>query len=259
MPGPIKTDGLELLETTLHRIEPIDANWIAKAKERQLQLTKPPGSLGRLEGIANRLVAIQRTLAPAVEHPTIMLFAADHGVCAEGVSPYPQEVTSQMVANFLRGGAAINSMARAAGAELRIVDIGVADEVPHADGLICRRIAKGTKNFCEQPAMTREQATAAVCVGIEVASEANANGCTLLGIGDMGIGNSTTASALTAALTGLPARSVVGRGTGADKSCMDRKISAVERALALHQPSITDPIDMLAMLGGFEFGGMCGV
>ena len=255
----LKTYDMGLLETTLSRIEPINSKWIARAEERQLQLTKPAGSLGRLEEIANRLVAIQRTLSPSVEHATIILFAADHGVCTEGVNPYPQAVTAQMVANFLRGGAAINALAGTGAAELRIVDIGVAYEIPHTDGLISRPIARGTKNFCEQPAMSREQAIASVRVGIEMANEAEANGCTLLGIGDMGIGNTTAASALTAALTGLSAKLVVGRGTGADKTCMDRKISAVERALALHQPNIRDPIDTLAMLGGFEVGGMCGV
>jgi len=259
MRNSVNTDFRRLLETTLRRIEPIDAQWITRAEQRQLELTKPHGSLGRLEEIANRLAAIQRTLSLSVERPRIVLFAADHGVCAEGVNPYPQAVTAQMVANFLRGGAAINALARIGGVDLRIVDVGVAFEIPEADGLIRRPISRGTKNFCEQPAMTREEALAALCVGVEMANEAEADGCNLLGIGEMGIGNTTSASALTAALTGLPATLVVGPGSGADKQFMDRKVSAVERALALHQSQIGDPIDLLARLGGFEIAAMCGV
>jgi nicotinate-nucleotide--dimethylbenzimidazole phosphoribosyltransferase len=164
-----------------------------------------------------------------------------------------------MVTNFLRGGAAINALARVSGVELRIVDVGVACEIPDSDGLIRRPISRGTKNICKDPAMSREEAIASLCVGIEMAAEAEAGGCELLGIGEMGIGNTTPASAMTAVLTGLPAASVVGRGTGADDACMERKISAVERALALHQTHLQDPLDVLARVGGFEIGAMCGV
>src|SRR5205085_6304381 len=157
------------LEATLERIQPVDPRWIEQARERQLQLTKPPGSLGRLEEIANRVAAIQATLTPSVERARIVLFAADHGVCAEGVNPYPQAVTAQMVANFLRGGAAINSLARVAGVELEIVDAGVACELPGTAGLIRRAIARGANNFCREPAMSREQAVAALSLGIEMA------------------------------------------------------------------------------------------
>jgi nicotinate-nucleotide--dimethylbenzimidazole phosphoribosyltransferase len=247
-----------LLETTLNRIRPVEPEWIEQARGRQLQLTKPPGSLGRLEEIANRLVAIQATLAPSVARARIVLFAADHGVCAEGVNPYPQAVTAQMVGNYLQGGAAINALADAAGAELQVVDAGIATAIPQVRGLIHRPIACGTKNFCVEPAMTREQAAAALSVGIEMAGQAAADGCTLLGVGEMGIGNTTAASALTAGLTGLQPSMVTGRGTGADERCMARKRSAVERALALHLPEIQGPFDMLARLGGFEIGAMCG-
>lgn len=252
-------DHIQLFESTLKRIEPLDVQWIERAEERQLQLTKPPGSLGRLEEIGNRIAAIQRTLSPSAEHARIVLFAADHGVCAEGVNPYPQAVTAQMVANFLEGGAAINALARVSGAELRIVDIGVACEVPYSQTLLRRPISRGTKNFCKEPAMSREEAIAALCVGIEMGAEAEADGCKLLGIGEMGIGNTTSASAMTAALTGLPVRSVIGRGTGADDVCMERKISAVEHALALHQAHLQDPLDILVRVGGFEIGAMCGL
>jgi len=247
------------LEITLGRIRRVDPLWIEQARARQLELTKPPGSLGRLEEIANRLVAIQATLSPQVARPRIVVFAADHGVCAEGVNAYPQAVTAQMVANFLAGGAAINALAAAAGAELQIVDAGVAHPIVETPGLIRRPVAPGTKNFCEQPAMTREQAHASLSLGIGLADQAAAEGCTLLGIGEMGIGNTTAASALAAAMTGLEPAAVIGRGTGADDACIPRKRSAVERALDLHQGEISDPLDLLARLGGFEIGGMCGL
>ena len=247
------------LMDTIERIQPVDPRWIEQARQRQLQLTKPPGSLGRLEEIANRIAAIQATLAPSVERARITIFAADHGVCSERVNPYPQAVTAQMVANYLRGGAAINALARVAGAGLEIVDVGVAHQIPPSDGLIRRAIAPGTRNFCQEPAMTREQALEALSIGVEMAERASAAGCTLLGFGEMGIGNTTAASALAAALTGLDARAVIGRGTGADEGCMARKLSAVERALATHRGRIAEPLDLLACLGGFEIGAMCGL
>jgi nicotinate-nucleotide--dimethylbenzimidazole phosphoribosyltransferase len=247
------------LKVTLAAIRPVDSGWIQQARMRQLQLTKPPGSLGRLEEIANRMAAIQRTLAPAVQRPTILIFAADHGVCAEGVNPYPQAVTAQMAANFVRGGAAINALARATGAELEVIDAGIAYDVPDSQGLLRRPIGRGTRNFCDGAAMSLEEAAMSVVLGIEMAERAHAAGCTLFGIGEMGIGNSTAASALTAALTGCSVAEVTGRGTGADEACLARKRSAVERAVALHREHISDPLELLSRLGGFEIGGMCGV
>ena len=246
------------LNNLLQSIQSFDATLLEQARMRQLQLTKPPGSLGRLEEIANRVAAIQGTLFPSVDRPRIVLFAADHGVCAEGVNPYPQAVTAQMVANFLRGGAAINAIARVVGADLEIVDAGVVFDIPCDPALIRRSIARGTKNFCIEPAMSREQAITALLTGAEMAERATSEGCRLLGIGEMGIGNSTVASALTAALTQLPATSITGVGTGADDACMQRKRSAIERALALHLPNIDGPLDLLARLGGFEIAAMCG-
>jgi nicotinate-nucleotide--dimethylbenzimidazole phosphoribosyltransferase len=164
-----------------------------------------------------------------------------------------------MVVNFLRGGAAINALARVAGVELEIVDAGVAYPIAETHGLIARAIAPGTKNFCREPAMTNQQAAIALSLGIEMAERACAGGCTLLGMGEMGIANTTAASALTAVLTGREPASVVGRGTGADEGCMVRKLSAVERALALHRGHTLDPLDLLARLGGFEIGAMCGL
>jgi nicotinate-nucleotide--dimethylbenzimidazole phosphoribosyltransferase len=243
------------LAAVLEQIQPVDPQWIERARARQLELTKPPGSLGRLEEIANRVAAIQGTLAPNVDGARIVLFAADHGVCAEGVNPYPQAVTAQMVANFLRGGAAINALARSAGADLEIVDAGVAYDIPLTEGLICRPIGRGTANFCTGPAMTEEQAVDALLIGME-RSEGAAN---LLGMGEMGIGNTTAASAIAAALTGLDPAAVIGRGTGADDLIMARKRSAVERGLALHGAHLHGFLDILRRLGGFEIGAMAGL
>lgn len=244
------------LNATLERIRPVDPRWIEQARARQLELTKPPGSLGRLEEVANRLAAIQETLTPTVERARIVLFAADHGVCAEGVNPYPQAVTAQMVANFLRGGAAINALARVAGVELEIVDAGVAHDIPETSGLVRHPIGRGTANFCAGPAMSEEQACAALLLGIERSGGDRA--ARVLGMGEMGIANTTAASAVTAALTGLEPGAVIGRGTGADDACMARKRSAVERALALHAGRLDAPLEILARLGGFEIGAMAG-
>ena len=247
-----------LLDETLRRIEPVDVSWIKRAEARQLELTKPPGSLGRLEGVANRCAGIFRTLSFSLERVRIVVFAADHGVCAEGVSAYPQSVTGQMVLNFLGGGAAINCLAQAGGIDLQVVDVGVATSLPPLENLVQRRIAPGTRNFCIEPAMTADEMLSAVHVGIEMAEQAAADGYDLLGFGEIGIGNTTPASALTAALTGLPAVAVVGRGAGADDTCLARKISVVERALALHSQSLKDPLEMLIHIGGLEIAAMTG-
>ena len=250
---------IEGLEATLKRITGVEPDWIRQAELRQLQLTKPPGSLGRLEDVANRCAGIQRTLSPSVENPTILLFAADHGVCAEGVNSYPQAVTAQMVVNFLKHGAAINALAQINGVELRVVDMGLVSELPEMAGLIRRRIAAGTHNFCREAAMSPTQAIAAIGAGIEMAEVALSQQCRLLGFGEMGIGNTTAASALTAALTGWSADTVVGRGAGADEACVARKVNAVERAIQLHRAHLDDPLDLLTHLGGFEIAAMCGV
>jgi nicotinate-nucleotide--dimethylbenzimidazole phosphoribosyltransferase len=227
---------MTILEKTIQEIRPIDPSWIEAAEQRQLELTKPPGSLGRLEEIANRCAAIRESLQLTAGHPRIVLFAADHGVCAEGVSAYPQEVTAQMVENFLRGGAAINALARAGGIELKVVDVGVAGAIPSSPWQATRSPAPqgGTRNFCEGPAMTEEEMNAALETGIDLARGAANEGCDLLGFGEMGIGNTTSASAIAAALTGQSVEAVVGRGTGADDECLARKRSAIERGLALH-------------------------
>jgi nicotinate-nucleotide--dimethylbenzimidazole phosphoribosyltransferase len=163
-----------------------------------------------------------------------------------------------MVLNFIQGGAAINCLARAANVDLRVVDVGVAGELPETSGLIARRVAPGTRNFCCEPAMTDEQASAAMAVGIDMAEQAVADGCDLLGFGEMGIGNTTAAAAITAALTGCSVREAVGRGTGADDACLARKISAIERALAFHDGQLANPIDVLTRMSGLEIAAMCG-
>lgn len=247
-----------LFEKTVSGIQPVDQQLIEKAKARQLLLTKPQGSLGRLEEVANRCAAIFGSLTFSVSKLRIVVFAGDHGVCAEGVNPFPQAVTTQMVLNFVRGGAAINCLARTCGMELEVVDVGVIGPLPKMAGLIDRNVGKGTRNFCEATAMTRQETLAALCVGIEMAKRAIAEHCDLLGFGEMGIGNSTTASAITAALTKRAVREVVGKGTGADDDCLRRKIAAVERALEFHRGNLNDPFNILLSVGGLEIAAMCG-
>ena len=249
---------MPLLEKTIDEIRAVDPRWVESASRRQLELTKPPGSLGRLEEIANRCAAIRGSFELTASHPRIVLFAADHGVCAEGVSAYPQEVTAQMVLNFLRGGAAINALARAGGMELKVVDVGVATPLTHSSDLISRRVAPGTRNFCEGPAMTEAEMNAALETGIELAGDSAVAGCDLLGFGEMGIGNTTAASAITAALTLQPIEALVGCGAGADDACLDRKRSAIRRALALHADKLGSPLGILGCVGGLEIAAMCG-
>ncbi|MBV9506579.1 MAG: nicotinate-nucleotide--dimethylbenzimidazole phosphoribosyltransferase [Acidobacteriia bacterium] len=239
-------------------VPPVDSGWIRRAQARQLDLTKPPGSLGRLEEIANRCAAIFESFSFTLARPRIVLFAADHGVCSEGVSPYPQQVTAQMVLNFIAGGAAINCLAKTCGLELRVVDVGIASPLPAAPGLISRRVAAGTRNFCREPAMTAADSAAAIRVGEDMAEQAALEGCGLLGFGEMGIGNTTAAAAITVALTGCSIANAVGRGTGADDACLARKIDAVERALKLHGSGFSGPAEILRRIGGLEIAAMCG-
>ena len=248
-----------IIRQTCAQIEAVDESWLVAAREKQLTLTKPPGSLGRLEEIANRLAAIQRTLTPRVALKRIYVVAGDHGVTAEGVSAYPREVTGQMVDNFLRGGAAINVLARSGGVEVRVVDAGVDADLTDRDGLIHLKIVRGTANFVLGPAMTRDEAERAVVAGIHLARSATAEGIGLLGIGEMGIGNTTAASAITAALTGKDAGQVTGRGTGIDDDHLAHKIEIVRRALRVNRPVARDAIDVLAKLGGAEIGVMMGI
>ena len=231
----------------------------AAAAQRHLDtLTKPPGSLGRLEELAVRLAALTGR-APRVTAPVIFTLAADHGVVAEGVSAYPQSVTAQMVENFLRGGAAVNVLARQAGARVVVADFGVATPLGAPAGLVVRRLGAGTASLARGPAMSREQAVQALEAGAGLAEEAIAAGADLLGTGEMGIGNTTAASAITACITGAPPEAVTGRGTGVDDAGHRRKVRVVERALQVNAPDAADGVDVLARLGGLEIAGLVGV
>jgi nicotinate-nucleotide--dimethylbenzimidazole phosphoribosyltransferase len=230
----------------------------ARARRHLDTLTKPPGSLGRLEELAVRLAALTGR-APRVSAPVIFTFAADHGVVAEGVSAYPQSVTAQMVENFLRGGAAVNVLARQAGARVVVADFGVATPLGAPAGLVARRLGAGTANLARGAAMTRARAVEAVEAGATLAEEAIGAGADLLGTGEMGIGNTTAASALTAALTGADPAMVTGRGTGLTDEMWGAKVEAVRRALAVNRPDAGDAVGVLAALGGFEIAGLVGV
>jgi nicotinate-nucleotide--dimethylbenzimidazole phosphoribosyltransferase len=242
----------------LDRISTPDAALEVAARRHLDGLTKPPGSLGRLEELAARLTAV-RGERPRIERPHVFVFAADHGVVAEGVSAYPQIVTAQMVENFLRGGAAINVLARQAGAAVTVADFGIAGPVPPAPGLVSCRLGPGTANITRGPAMSRAQAAAGIEAGAALAEAAIAGGADLLVTGEMGIGNTTAASAITAAVTGAEPEAVTGRGTGLDEAGWLRKVAAVRRALSINAPDAADGLAVLATVGGFEIAGLVGV
>ena len=250
----------DLIRQTAAAIRPPDAQAALAASERQDTLTKPPGSLGRLEDLAIRIAGISRTPRPKLGQRLIVVAAGDHGVASRGVSAYPQEVTAQMVGNFLVGGAAINVLAAHAGARVRVVDAGVAAETPEHPALLRLRLAPGTADITEGPAMSRAHAAAAVAAGIELLRRERAEGgVDIVGCGEMGIGNSTSAAAIIAAVTGRPPRAVTGRGTGVDDERFEQKIRAIEQALQVNRPDSTDGIDLLRTVGGFEIGVLAGV
>ena len=233
---------------------------LAEAARRKIDgKTKPVGSLGLLEGVARRMCVIQRSLDPVADEKAVLVFATDHGVTQEGVSAYPSDVTPQMVLNFLHGGAAINAFCRHGGIDLDVVDVGVAYDFGDVEGLIDKKIAHGTRNLAVEPAMTGEEAVRSLEAGIEAYREiADRKRYHLIGLGEMGIGNTTAASAVVAAATGVPVAGVVGRGTGVDDEGLRRKIRVIERALDLHRPDATDGVDLLSKVGGFEIGAMAG-
>jgi nicotinate-nucleotide--dimethylbenzimidazole phosphoribosyltransferase len=248
----------EQLASHLAEITPVDQHFISEAQDRLDHLTKPPGSLGRLEECARQVAGICRTLTPDMSRKTIITFAGDHGVVAEGVSTVPAEVTPQMVANFLAGGAGVNVLARHVGAEVRVVDVGVA--VPVAgDGLISARVRAGTDNIRIGPAMSEAEALAAIQVGILVARDAIKDGTGLLGTGDMGIGNTTPSAALFAAFLGFKPEEITGRGTGITDDVLAHKIQVITDALAVNKDRCTTPLATLAAVGGLEIAGICGM
>jgi nicotinate-nucleotide--dimethylbenzimidazole phosphoribosyltransferase len=252
---------MSLLSATLTRITPQDAAWRERAKERLDQLIMPHWALGRLMDLALDLAGMTRSIHPPVARKTIVTMAGDHGVAAEGVSKYPQEVTPQMVHGFVAGMAGISVLARLAGARAVVVDMGVAADLgllAKAGRIIDKKVAPGTANMAAGPAMSRQQALRAVEAGIEVVDEL-AETTDLFGTGDMGIANTTPSTAVVAALTGLPVAELTGRGTGIDDGQMAHKIAVVEKSLRLNQPNPGDALDVLAKVGGFEIGGIAGV
>jgi nicotinate-nucleotide--dimethylbenzimidazole phosphoribosyltransferase len=230
-----------------------------KARNRQAQLTKPAGSMGRLEDLSIQLASICGRIDPDLSRKAVVVMAGDHGIAREGVSAYPPEVTPQMVLNFVRGGAAINVLARQAGARVSVVDMGVAYDFPLGSGVIDRKIARGTRNMAVGAAMNREQAQQAIIAGIEIAWQEIDKGLDLLATGDMGIGNTTPSSAIAAVFTGESVSRVTGRGTGVDDNGLAAKIAIIEKSLQINQPNKNDPLDVLAKVGGFEIGGLAGL
>lgn len=247
------------LQEAVERIHPPDEACLKRALARLDRLTKPVGSLGRLEELAARYVAMTGEEQPNIPKAVIFTFAADHGVTEEKVSAYPSAVTAQMVLNFLRGGAAVNVLAAHVGAEVRVVDIGVAHEFHPLPGLISRKVAPGTRNLFREPAMTRDEAVRALEVGMTLASQAVEEGVGLLGTGDMGIGNTTPSAAITAVMTGQPVAEVTGHGTGIDEAGRAWKVAVIEHALRTHRPDATDPLDLLAKVGGLDIAGLAGM
>ena len=240
-------------------IRPIDPVWEARARARLDDLTKPPGSLGVLENIATRVATIQKTDRPVLERTRVIVMAGDHGVVAQGVAAYPQEVTAQMVANFASGGAAVNQLAGWSGAEVVVCDVGVAADVDSIPGVIKEKVARGTADMTQGPAMTEDQALRALSVGMRLADEAVEQGVAAVAVGEMGIGNTTAAAALTAAFTGAEPSDVVGPGTGLDDDGVARKATVVTRALEVNPPDADDALGVLAALGGLEIAGLAGV
>ncbi len=241
------------------QVAPLDEAAMAAARARQDNLTKPQGSLGRLEEISIQLAGITGRCPPPIPvRKAVLVFAGDHGVAAQGVSAFPQAVTSQMVLNFMRGGAAINVLAQQAGARVIVVDAGVAADIPATDNLIQAKIGWGTADFTVGPAMTREQAVAALELGVRVAQEQIQRGLDLLACGEMGIGNTTPSAAITAVITGRMPREVTGPGTGIGPAALEHKIQVIERAIAVNQPDPADGLDVLSKVGGFEIAAIAG-
>lgn len=250
---------IALLET-IKQIKPFNEEAASLALRHSDSLTKPPGSLGKLEALASQLAGISGQLWPDLSRKSVIVMAGDHGVCEEGVSAFPQAVTPQMVLNFLNGGAAVNVLARQAGAEVVCVDIGVNADLEH-ERLVSRKVVRGTANMAKQAAMTREEAIQAIMVGVDVVNEQYRQGSRLFATGEMGIGNTTASAALTTVLTGLSPEESVGRGTGINDASWLNKVEVVKRAIVVNElPSAdADPIDVLAKVGGAEIAGLVGV
>ena len=250
---------MERLKPILDAIMPVDRSLEPEVRAHLDNLTKPPGSLGQLEDLATRYCLMTDTLSPQMGKKRIITFAGDHGVAKEGVSAFPSEVTPQMVYNMLAGGAAINVLAKHVGADLQVVDIGVADPLEGAAKILRRKVKQGTDNMSRGPAMTKEEAIQAILVGVELAHAAADDGVTLLGTGEMGIANTTPSSALYASLIPCSVVEVTGRGTGIDDSRLQHKIKVIERSLEVNASRLDDPLSTLAAVGGLEIAGICGL
>ena len=247
------------IEETIKEIGPIDEKLIEETQKGLDNLTKPQGSVGRLEELAKKVVGITGEKDPSLKNKVIFTMAGDHGVVEEGVSVFPQEVTPQMVDNFIKGGAGINILARHIGARVVVVDMGVASELKiKSEKLKIKKIGYGTKNMAKESAMTREEAIKSIEAGIEIFEEEYKKGIDILGLGDMGIGNTTPSSAITTVITGRPVEEVTGRGTGINDGIFENKIEVIKKAIELNKPNPKDPIDVLAKVGGFEIGGLVG-
>jgi nicotinate-nucleotide--dimethylbenzimidazole phosphoribosyltransferase len=250
---------VDLLNKTINAIQPLDEKAMAAARERQDQLTKPAGSLGRLEEVSVRIAGIQGKAKPQIKNKAMITMAGDHGVVDEKIGNWPREVTAQMVENFLHGGAGINALSKLAGARVVFVDMGIASDMKPDKQLIVKKVAYGTKNMCLGPAMTGAEAVKALENGIEVVAAEVKKGLDIVGTGDMGIGNTTASSAIFAALSGKTAEEVTGRGTGASDEQLKHKVDVIKRALTLNKPDKHKPLEVLAKVGGFEIGGLTGV
>lgn len=242
-------------------ITDIDGGLLDQAQKRLDNLTKPQGSLGRLEEFTKQIVAITGRQMPVLDKKAIFTFAGDHGVADEGVSAFPKEVTAQMVLNFIHGGAGINVLARHAGADVVVVDIGVAQEFEgiERENFISKKVVRGTRNMRKGPAMTPQEALRCLEVGAELAEEYARRGYVMFGTGEMGIGNTTPSSAITAVMTGRNIEEVTGRGTGINDEAWRRKVEVIRDSISVNKPDVTDPVDVLAKVGGAEIGGIAGL
>jgi nicotinate-nucleotide--dimethylbenzimidazole phosphoribosyltransferase len=247
-----------MMKSTVENITVLDERAMTTARKRQDTLTKPTGSLGTLEDVSIQIAGITGNPRPQITDKVIITMAGDHGVTKAGVSAYPNEITGQMIHNFLNGGAAINVLAKHVGARVVVVDMGVAATIK-GESLVNKKIGYGTANMRNGPAMTYEDAVRAIEAGMEVLESEAEKGMDIVGVGDMGIGNTTPSSALTAVITGASVKAVTGRGTGLDDAALERKIAVIEEVIRVNQPNKEDPIDVLAKVGGFEIGGMVGV
>lgn len=247
------------LRSVVNRVAPLDGSAMAEARQRHDRLTKPRGALGRLERLAIQVAGIRGEARPRLADKAVVVMAADHGVTAEGVSAYPAEVTAQMVQAIVRGTAAVSVLGRQSGARVVPVDVGINADLPRDLPIQHRKVARGTANMAHGPAMSAAEAAAAIRVGLDVLDDESGHGLDVVCLGEMGIGNTTAASAIVAAITGLPASEVTGRGTGLDQQTWQHKVRVVERVLAVNRPNPADPLEVLARVGGLEIAALVGV